>query len=469
MQQVIFHIPFTSIPLYGFGAMLFLTFVIVAMWWGPRRCEQVGVPRDRLQDLAITLFLTGIAGARILYMIQYRDQFDAKTPWEWIVAFFQIWNGGIVFYGSLFTGALGYIVFYRLVLRKLHISTAKLADAIAPLMAIGMAVGRIGCYLNGCCWGQPVAAECQPVPLSPSLGEFPLMPAHCRDQVCLPPGGTARLPQIHGLQTSTGFTTPSRLPFGAGDPRTIVAIEPGSQAEKAGLKPGDVLVEVLGKPNLIIVELSAASPDVVTTAAEKLRSLGGKTVEPPESETKPQSTRIGFDSANTYQVGAASLAVLRSQGLSASAHDTLWELAKSWPRGQNELPLVVERAGVRIPITYTPRTVPFFPTQLYETVSMLLLTLLLLSFQPFRRHDGQVMVLLMLGYSVHRFFNEAIRIEPTYALGLTLSQWISVGIFGLGILLEIYLRLTRTPLPTGEVPLSYGVEPVEKKEAVAMA
>ena len=44
------------------------------------------------------------------------------------------------------------------------------------------------------------------------------------------------------------------------------------------------------------------------------------------------------------------------------------------------------------------------------------------------------MVLCMLGYAAHRFLNEAIRIEPTYALGLTLSQWISVGIFAAGVL-----------------------------------
>ena len=110
--------------------------------------------------------------------------------------------------------------------------------------------------------------------------------------------------------------------------------------------------------------------------------------------------------------------------------------------------------------SYTPRTVPFFPTQLYETVSMLLLVFLLLAFQPFRRHDGQVLVLLMLGYAAHRFLNEAIRIEPTYALGLTLSQWISVGIFAAGLMLDLVLRRVMPKLPPGEVPLSYGVTPV---------
>ena len=108
---------------------------------------------------------------------------------------------------------------------------------------------------------------------------------------------------------------------------------------------------------------------------------------------------------------------------------------------------------------------PFFPTQLYETVSMLLLVFLLLAFQPFRRHDGQVVVVLMLGYAIHRFLNEAIRIEPTYALGLTLSQWISVGIFAAALVIEVYLRLTMPKLPSGEVPLSYGAPQLEAKTA----
>ena len=111
-----------------------------------------------------------------------------------------------------------------------------------------------------------------------------------------------------------------------------------------------------------------------------------------------------------------------------------------------------------IPIELTPRTVAFFPTQLYETISMILLIFLMLAFQPFRRHDGQVFILLMVGYASHRFLNEAIRIEPTYLFGLTLSQLISIGILVVAVVLEMILRFTSNPLPKGPLPLSYGVE-----------
>ena len=55
---------------------------------------------------------------------------------------------------------------------------------------------------------------------------------------------------------------------------------------------------------------------------------------------------------------------------------------------------------------------------------MVLLILLLLAYYPFRRHDGQLMVVLMLGYAVHRFINESLRIEPSYALG---ADTVAVG------------------------------------------
>lgn len=383
MQQVLFHLPLTQgwfgmpdgIPLYGFGAMLFLCFVLTAMVWGPRRAEKIGLPRERLQDLAVVLFLTGIAGARVFYMVQYPKEFEGKNR---LLAFVEIWNGGIVFYGGMIGAILGYLAFHHLVLKKLKISTWKLADAVAPLIALGLAVGRIGCYLNGCCWGQAACPECQPVPLAAALGEFPLLPAHSRDQVVRAAGASDRLPHIRGLQTSTGF---SLRPF---DPTPVVAaVEPGSPAAAAGLQPGDKIVEVNGRP------------------------------------------------AVTEQGG-----------------DALGELVHDWPRGQKELVLTAERGYGQVTLAFTPKTVPFFPTQLYETVSMLLLIGVMLTFQPLRTRDGQVMVVLMLGYGLHRFLNEAIRIEPTYAFGLTASQWISVCIVVAGGGLWLFLNRTQPRLPT---------------------
>src|SRR5205823_5523337 len=131
-------------------------------------------------------------------------------------------------------------------------------------------------------------------------------------------------------------------------------------------------------------------------------------------------------------------------GISLTTNDLLWEMVRDWPRGKHELALAVERKAdgkdevAELP-PFVPRTVGLYPTQLYETVSMLLLIGLLLAYYPFRRHDGQLMVLAMMGYAVHRFVNESIRIEPVVGLGLTLSQWGSVVIFAAAVGIEVYL------------------------------
>lgn len=425
MHQVLFTVPIfkswfppDGVPIYGFGAMLFITFIACTIW-GSRRAKAVGMPPEKLQDMVIVIFVSGIVGARVLYMIQYANQFPDQSIIGLIGAFFQIWKGGIIFYGSALGGAAGYGIFYWSVLRKMTVSGWQLADALAPIIALGLAIGRIGCFLNGCCWGQVAIEETCPVPLGGA--QFPLLPAHARDQ----------LVRERGLQTSTGFTIrPTRQDP---DPRSIVAgVEPHSPAAKAGLKPGDRIIRVNGRPNAIVVRLHGSDGDVSGALAEL-----GK-----EASTEPASpervARAYFDSRESFGSSIESVRQKYS-GVTFVTTDLLSELVSDWPRGQHKIQLAVQREGEEKELSFEPVSVPLYPTQLYETVSMALLILLLVSFHPFRRHDGQVMVLLMVGYALHRFINESIRIEPTIGMGLTLSQWGSVVIFLTAIAIETYL------------------------------
>ena len=332
MQQVLFNIPLfksafppDGIPVYGFGAMLFVTFILVT-WWGDDPARPIGMPPARFQDFVIWVFVSGIIGARVLYMIQYANQFPDKSILGLLGAFFRIWEGGIVFYGSALGGAIGYGLFYWFVMRRLNISGWQLADAVAPLLALGLAIGRIGCYLNGCCWGQ-VACETCPVPLG--AAHFPLLPAHARSQ----------LVAEEYLQTSTGFAIAPRT-RASEDPRAVVTVvERGSPADKAGVKPGDRIVKVNGEPNRIIVDVSG-DEDKVKSAFALLKDRDGVR----RTETPSGRNRVEFDQVSAYRDWRSDVEHNVS-GVDLSAKDRLEELARDWPRGKSQLTLAVERNG----------------------------------------------------------------------------------------------------------------------------
>jgi membrane-associated protease RseP (regulator of RpoE activity) len=210
-------------------------------------------------------------------------------------------------------------------------------------------------------------------------------------------------------------------------------VEKDSAADQAGVKPGDRVVRVNGEPNRIIVELRGGV-DATANGGAALEAAGATVVTTPAGRT-----RWEFDDLPSYLRGRVAL-----EKLSGDVHpiviDRLDDLVRDWPRGKSRLQLSVERDGKTVDLpSFSPLTVGLYPTQLYETVSMVLLILLLLAFYPYRRHDGQLMVVLMIGYAVHRYLNETLRIEPSYTGGLTLSQWGSVIVLVLALVMEGYL------------------------------
>jgi len=88
------------------------------------------------------VFLGGFIGARMYFIMQY-ESLD-----QWYEAFY-IWSGGLVFYGGAIGGFLGGLI-YLLIVRAPVIQVADLAVSFVPL---AHAIARVGCFLNGCCWG----------------------------------------------------------------------------------------------------------------------------------------------------------------------------------------------------------------------------------------------------------------------------------------------------------------------------
>ncbi len=133
-----------SLKLYTYGFFVALGFII-AIWFTKRNARFYGVPDQMVSDLFLTVLISALAGARILYVLinidAYRDNF---------LDIFKIWNGGLVFFGGFIGGALGAIIFLRI--KKMDIW--KTADVISPGLALGHSVGRFGCLFAGCCYGK---------------------------------------------------------------------------------------------------------------------------------------------------------------------------------------------------------------------------------------------------------------------------------------------------------------------------
>jgi phosphatidylglycerol:prolipoprotein diacylglycerol transferase len=134
------------LTVHWYGIFVALGF-LAGLWTASRRARLEGIPPERIFDLGPWLILGGIAGGRILYVISYWNEEFAGHPFP---AIFRIWEGGLVFYGGLIGATLG--AMYYLHSKKLPIW--KMADVLAPSVALGSAFGRIGCLMHGCCFGR---------------------------------------------------------------------------------------------------------------------------------------------------------------------------------------------------------------------------------------------------------------------------------------------------------------------------
>ncbi len=132
------------IKLHSYGLLLIVGFVAAA-WNASLEAKRRGYDPNIVLDLALPLLLVCIVACRILYIVLNRSQFS--SPAQWI----RIWDGGLSFHGAL-VGAVAVVSFYGW---KHKLGFWKLADIIAPSVFLGYAFGRVGCLLNGCCYGEP--------------------------------------------------------------------------------------------------------------------------------------------------------------------------------------------------------------------------------------------------------------------------------------------------------------------------
>ena len=212
------------LPVFGFGSMLFLAFLAATalLQWQARR---EGLDPDRVMDLSLWIFLGGLLGARLLFIVRNPQQFQTLSD------FFKIWQGGLVFYGGVVAALLIFLGYTR----RHKLPAFRVLDVVAPALALGIGIGRFGCLLNGCCWGK-VTEPPLPAPFSIQFpfGSIPYMQHLEQDRVSpgfrLWPRGDLELWQRAGSQP------------------VVDAVDAGSWAEAAGLKTGDLIVRLNAQP-----------------------------------------------------------------------------------------------------------------------------------------------------------------------------------------------------------------------------
>ena len=146
MHPILFKIG--PLTVYSYGAMIAAAFFICT-WLAQRAAKTKGLATDFIINSSLLILFSGIFGARILYVF-LSPGYYLKNPIEIIM----LQHGGLAFYG----GAAAAVLAEWLYIKKKNMPVYRIGDLLAPYVALGQAIGRIGCFLNGCCYGKPMAS-----------------------------------------------------------------------------------------------------------------------------------------------------------------------------------------------------------------------------------------------------------------------------------------------------------------------
>ncbi len=133
------------LTLHSYGLMLALAF-LAGIWLMELQAKKFGLDKNLVVDLSVFIMAGSVIGSRLMYVTTHWNEYSS-TPWKALA----VWEGGLTFYGGFILGTLTAVAYCRV--RKISFWT--IADIAAPGFAMGLGLGRIGCFLNGCCFGKP--------------------------------------------------------------------------------------------------------------------------------------------------------------------------------------------------------------------------------------------------------------------------------------------------------------------------
>jgi phosphatidylglycerol:prolipoprotein diacylglycerol transferase len=133
------------IGLHSYGLMLAAAFML-GIWLMQRGAARMGVAREHIADLGLWILAAAVVGSRLFYVATHWAEFSARP-----LSLLAVWDGGLTFYG----GVLAALPVSWLYVRSKKLPYWELSDLAAPAFALGVGLGRIGCFLSGCCFGLP--------------------------------------------------------------------------------------------------------------------------------------------------------------------------------------------------------------------------------------------------------------------------------------------------------------------------
>jgi phosphatidylglycerol:prolipoprotein diacylglycerol transferase len=137
-------IEFGELGIRSYGLAL-----VVAFWLGielsARLAKKRGLDPVRILDLGLVVLVSSLVGSRLLYVLTHWAEYEHDR-----MGILRIWEGGLTFYGGLVCG----LVFGMLYLRRKGLPVLTVSDLVAPQIALGIAIARVGCFFNGCCFGK---------------------------------------------------------------------------------------------------------------------------------------------------------------------------------------------------------------------------------------------------------------------------------------------------------------------------
>lgn len=138
-----------NFSVHWYGVLVAVGF-LAGLWTASRRGLRDGINPESVMDIGPIILLGAMVGARTLYVISYWKERFADQPFPEI---FMIQHGGLVFYGGLIGASLTFIgyTYWK------NLPLWKYADVFAPSIALGHFFGRLGCLMNGCCYGVPTS------------------------------------------------------------------------------------------------------------------------------------------------------------------------------------------------------------------------------------------------------------------------------------------------------------------------